>query len=110
MSARRPALATAAFVALLVGIIPPAWADEVVRRPNIVLLLLDDQDAYSPMWDAMPRAAAMLRDRGLTFRNAFAPTPICTPGRVTLISGMLAQNSGVYTLAGPTGEIGRAHV
>lgn len=73
------------------------------RRPNIVLLLLDDQDAFSPMWDAMPETAAMVRDRGMNFRTAFAPSPICTPGRVTLLSGKLAHNTGVYTIAGPTG-------
>jgi arylsulfatase A-like enzyme len=103
MSARRPALATAACVAFLIGIAPSAPADDVVRRPNIVLLLLDDQDAYSPMWDAMPATAEMTRDRGLTFVRAFAPTPICSPGRVTLISGKLAHNTDVYTLVGPTG-------
>ncbi|MFO0960843.1 MAG: sulfatase [Isosphaeraceae bacterium] len=87
-----------------IGIDGPARGDDgLVRRPNIVLLLLDDQDAYSPMWEAMPVAASLARDRGLTFGNAFAPTPICTPARVTLISGKLAHNTGVYTIAGPTG-------
>jgi N-acetylglucosamine-6-sulfatase len=72
-------------------------------RPNIILLVLDDQDAYSPCWDAMPATSAMVRDRGVTFRTAIAPTPICTPGRVTLISGKLAHNTGVFTLVGPNG-------
>lgn len=100
----RVCLAVLLAYGIAIGVPGPAVGDDgPVNRPNIVLLLLDDQDAYSPMWEAMPITASLTRDRGLTFRNAFAPTPICTPGRVTLISGKLAHNSGVYTISGPTG-------
>lgn len=71
-------------------------------RPNMVVLLLDDQDDFTPMWEAMPQTAAMVQD-GLRFRNAFAPTPICAPGRCTFLTGRLAHNTGVFTLSGPHG-------
>ncbi len=71
-------------------------------QPNILLLLLDDQDAYSPFWEAMPQTAAMVSS-GVNFRNAFSPTPICSPGRCTVLSGRLAHNTGVFTLVGPHG-------
>ena len=77
-------------------------ASTLPSRPNIVVLLLDDQDDYTPYWEAMPRTAAMMRN-GLRFRNAFSPTPICSPGRCTFLSGRLAHNTGVYTLSGPHG-------
>jgi arylsulfatase A-like enzyme len=82
------------------GEVPLAVAGELPRRPNLIVLLLDDQDAFTPMWEAMPATEAMMRQRSLHFQTAFAPTPICTPGRVTLLSGQLAQNTGTYTLFG----------
>ena len=72
--------------------------------PHLVLVLLDDQDATtSPYWDALPRTRALLADRGLTFTNAFAPTPICCPARGTLLTGKYGHNTGVLTNGGPQG-------
>src|SRR5579883_361952 len=90
--------------------VPPASRSAVVRpnanrlpsRPNIVVLLLDDQDDYTPYWEAMPQTSAMVKN-GVRFRNAFSPTPICAPGRCTFLTGRLAHNTGVYTLSGPHG-------
>jgi arylsulfatase A-like enzyme len=73
--------------------------------PNVVLLLLDDQDAASPMWDAMPQTASLVAQRGTRFHAAIAPTPICAAGRATLLSGKLAHNTGVYTMSGPNGPV-----
>jgi arylsulfatase A-like enzyme len=80
-------------------------AGAVAGPPNVVLLLLDDQDAFTPYWDAMPVAASMLRARGMDFRTAIYPTPICAPARVTLLSGRLAHNTDVFTIAGPYGPV-----
>jgi arylsulfatase A-like enzyme len=80
----------------------PAKPSALPSRPNIVVLLLDDQDDFTPYWEAMPRTAAMVQN-GLRFRNAFSPTPICSPGRCTFLTGRLAHNTGVYTLSGPHG-------
>ncbi len=76
--------------------------NHIPPQPNILLLLLDDQDAYTPYWEAMPQTAAMVSS-GVQFRNAFSPTPICSPGRCTVLSGRLAHNTGVFTLVGPHG-------
>jgi arylsulfatase A-like enzyme len=71
-------------------------------KPNILVLLLDDQDDFSPYWEALPQTIAMVSG-GVRFRTAFSPTPICTPGRCTFLSGRLAHNTGVFTLVGPNG-------
>jgi N-acetylglucosamine-6-sulfatase len=84
-------------------------ARDARKRPNILLLVLDDQDAFTPFWDAMPRTRRMVRDKGMTFTTAFAPTPICAPGRCTLLSGRLAHNTGVFTLVGPYGGNNFSH-
>lgn len=96
-------------IALLTVLVPCLMTTAEARgqvqssRPNVIMLVLDDQDAYTPFWDAMPVTAALVHDRGMNFTTAIAPTPICTPGRVTILSGRLAHNTGVYTLTGPYG-------
>ncbi len=74
----------------------------VPPRPNLLVLLLDDQDDNTPYWEAMPQTAGMVNN-GLRFKNAFSPTPICSPGRCTFLTGRLAHNTGVFTLSGPHG-------
>lgn len=79
----------------------PAHAD---TRPNIVLILADDLDAtVTPLWTVMSKSAALLRDRGMTFTNAFVPAPDCCPARASLLLGEYPHNTGVYANAGPFG-------
>jgi len=81
------------FDRMAVGLAPPT-------HPNLVLLLLDDlqDEQYLPFWDAMPDLAPLAR-KGTWFKNAFGPSPICCPGRVTTLSGLYGHNSGVMTIA-----------
>jgi N-acetylglucosamine-6-sulfatase len=64
-------------------------------RPNIVVVLVDDLDAVSPYWSAMPKTRALIRDRGLTFTNAFVTDPVCAPSRASILSGLYPHNNGV---------------
>ena len=76
-------------------------ADEYHRRPNIVLLVTDDQ-----RWDTlsvMPRLMDTLARDGVVFRNAFVPTPLCSPSRASLLTGQYAHNTGVLTNDLPDG-------
>ncbi|WP_232542421.1 sulfatase-like hydrolase/transferase [Nocardia bovistercoris] len=73
-------------------------------RPNIVMILADDLDITStPVWQAMPRTAELLRDRGVEFTNGFAPMPICCAARSSILTGNYGHNTGVLTNAGPVG-------
>ena len=73
-------------------------------RPNFVFVLVDDLDATTtPTWDAMVRTKALLKDRGLTFSNAFSPTPICCPARASILTGKYGHNTGVLTNYGDQG-------
>ncbi len=69
---------------------PPAG-----RRPNIVFVLSDDQRADSVA--CMPQLQARLAAKGTTFRNSFAATPLCCPGRTSILTGKYAHNHGVET-------------
>ncbi|WP_330229133.1 sulfatase [Nocardia sp. NBC_00508] len=103
----RRSLTTAAIAALtLSGFLSSATAqpDGVDDRPNIVLILADDLDATTtPVWAAMPRTAQLIRDRGMEFRDSFAPLPICCASRASLLTGEYGHNTGVLTNSGEVG-------
>ncbi|MBM4265033.1 MAG: sulfatase [Deltaproteobacteria bacterium] len=61
-------------------------------RPNVVLILTDDQRADSI--SVMPTVSS-LRSEGLTFTNAFTTSPLCTPSRVSFLTGLYAHHHGV---------------
>ena len=62
-------------------------------RPNVILVLTDDQ-----RWDTvgfMPATFERLVGQGVTFTNAFATTPVCSPSRASIYSGKIARHHGV---------------
>ena len=74
-------------------------------KPNIIVFMVDDmgwQDTSVPFWtekttfNALYRTPAMerLAAEGMKFTQAYA-TPVCTPTRVSLISGMNAAKHRV---------------
>ena len=91
-------------LAVLLKPVVPAHADTVSTKPNIVMILLDDLDeTTSPYWDAMPITKSLIQTHGVTFKNAFAPTPICCPARSTILTGKYGHNTGVLTNGGDRG-------
>lgn len=82
-----------------------AKAQTVQQQPNIVLFLVDDmgwQDTSLPFWEKSTPSNHLyhtpnmekLAARGTKFTNAYA-TPVCTPTRVSLMSGMNAAHHRV---------------
>ena len=99
---RRGWLAGTLFVAVWLGFVAmsatPGNAGGV-RRPNILVILTDDQ-----RWDAMGCAGNTLvptpnMDRlareGVRFANVFVTTSLCSPSRASLLSGRYARQHGV---------------
>ncbi|WP_143307093.1 sulfatase [Chitinophaga vietnamensis] len=80
-------------------------------RPNIIVFLVDDmgwQDTSVPFWDQLtalnkryrtPNMERLARE-GMKFTNAYA-TPVCTPSRVSMITGMNAAHHGVTNWTSP---------
>lgn len=103
----------ACIVALLFAGTWTASAAVAAGKPNIVLIMADDLDVTtSEYWERADRAGkddplkmtrALLRDRGVTFSNAFAPNPICCPSRASLLTGKFGHNTGVLTNSGDQG-------
>lgn len=84
----REALYTLFLAALSAGCAP---------RPNVVVLLTDDQRHDS--LDAMPNVQRLAAE-GVYFRQAFVPTPVCGPSRASLLSGRLASRLGIHVNEG----------
>jgi arylsulfatase A-like enzyme len=89
-----------------------AGPDPQPLRPNIVLILTDDQrwdttdGRHSPSGDfIMPHTRAALADQGIELPNAFLTTPLCCPARASILSGQYAHRSGVYSNSGANGGV-----
>ena len=71
-------------------------ANQLSRRPNILLLLTDDQDVLIGGTEHMPLLNKHLIQPGVTFKNAFVHTPICCPSRSSILTGLYLHNGGAY--------------
>ncbi len=68
-------------------------AAPAARRPNIVLIAVDDMSARDLR--AMPITRQLIGDRGVQFVNSFSPFPLCCPARASMLTGQYAHNHGV---------------
>jgi N-acetylglucosamine-6-sulfatase len=71
----------------------PAAAQTSSSRPNIVVVMTDDQRADE--MGAMRTVRRKLAAGGVEFTNAYATFPLCCPSRATFLTGQYAHNHGV---------------
>lgn len=76
---------------------------EAQRKPNILLILADDQDLQLDSIAYTPRIAHHIREQGTFFRNHFVTTALCCPSRVSLWTGRHAHNTNVTDVSPPYG-------
>jgi len=78
---------------------PPAAEAVQSRRPNIVMVMMDDM-----RWDELrfaPNVGRHITGRGLRFANSFSPLPLCCPARASFLLGQYAHNHRVLTVKSP---------
>ncbi len=86
----------------LFGSSPPA-ASGAPNAPNLVIVVGDDHGAGKLGIEGDPRQATPRLDglarQGVLFERAYCNSPLCTPSRQSLITGMLPHSVGVTQLA-----------
>lgn len=74
-------------------------------RPNLIVVVTDDQAAWGVGAYANREVRTPAMDRlaadGVRFANAFTPTPVCSPSRVTLLTGHYGTEVGITDWINP---------
>ncbi|KAM4039988.1 N-acetylglucosamine-6-sulfatase isoform 2-T2 [Anomaloglossus baeobatrachus] len=84
---------------------PPAWLCLLLlcpalvagesRRPNVVLILTDDQDVTLGGMTPLKKTKELIGDLGVTFTNAYVASALCCPSRASILSGRYPHNHHV---------------
>jgi N-acetylglucosamine-6-sulfatase len=82
-----------------------ALADEGIERPNLVVVMTDDETVGELA--GMRNVRRLIGARGVRFNRSYVSYPVCCPSRATYLTGQYAHNHGVMGLYPPTGGYGR---
>src|SRR5262245_36183447 len=108
MSFRSTAVLIAALVACVAGLAGIVWLRSTVAappRPNILVILTDDQRLDD--MKALTKTEVLIAQQGTTFANAYVATALCCPSRATFLTGQYAHNNGVLDNGPPRGGYDR---
>jgi arylsulfatase A-like enzyme len=72
----------------------PATASPT-KRPNIIVVVTDDQAASTFTPRVMPKTFDLIVRNGVRFERSIVGTPLCCPSRATFLSGQYGHNNGV---------------
>ena len=78
-----------------VGVITPYARAAGPRRPDIILIVTDDQRRGTLDW--MPTVRHRIVRRGVRFTRAMVPTPLCCPSRASLLTGEYAHTTRIWS-------------
>ncbi len=87
---------TACLIVLAGGAGDPAVAGPP-ERPNVVVIMTDDQNLAQMTPEYMPKTMRLLGGRGSTrFTRSFVSSPLCCPSRAGTLTGAYPHNNGVH--------------
>src|SRR5215213_4137588 len=89
------AMALTVLLSLSVSGSIPEDAQALAAKPNIVFVLTDDMRKDDLRY--MPKTRSVLKDKGMSFQNAFVSDALCCPARATIMRGQYAHNTKVWT-------------
>ncbi len=94
---------------ILLGFIQPVLAQDVQintdneinkKTPNLLFIFVDELRAdilttYGSKSDIMPNVDA-LAEKGYVFENCYVTSPVCTPSRATIMTGLFPTATGAF--------------
>jgi len=73
---------------------------EQTARPNVLVIMSDDQGAWAMGCAGNPEIRTpnldRLADRGIRFANFFCTSPVCSPARASFLTGMIPSQHGIH--------------
>ena len=82
-----------------------ASAEVPPKKPNIIMIISDDQDLLMRSLDFQPNVQKLLRDKGASFERHYCTIAQCCPSRVSLLTGRAAHNTNVTDVREPFGRL-----
>ncbi len=74
--------------------------EEVIQRPNILFIAIDDLNDWLGCMDGHPNAFTPNIDKlaanGVLFTNAHCQAPLCGPSRASIMTGLRPSSTGIY--------------
>jgi arylsulfatase A-like enzyme len=91
-------------IGILLALSAAAWfgsggagpAEAAPKRPNILVIMTDDQPIRT--LGVMPATRRLFVRQGRRYPNAYVTTPLCCPSRASTLTGRYAHNHRVLTL------------
>src|SRR5262249_4556568 len=86
---------------VLLVILSIGFAREAAAKPNIIVVLTDDQADELTMRvlpdgrSLLPKIESLILDQGVRYVNSFTDLPLCAPSRVSLLTGQASHNHGI---------------
>ena len=81
----------------------PAFAREKPAKPNVLMIVIDDQNDWVGPLGGHPLVKTphldALAARGTTFLNAHCQSPLCNPSRTSAMFGLRPTTTGIYGLS-----------
>ena len=76
---------------------------QAAHKPNVLFLSIDDLNDWIGPMSGHPQALTpnidRLAKRSVVFTDAHCQAPICNPSRISLLTGKLPSNTGIYYLS-----------
>lgn len=95
----KPALLLIPAVALLIASSPKLLPEQKPQPPNVLMIAVDDMNDFIGAMghpDALTPNLDKLIRRGTLFSNAHCQSPMCSPSRAAIMTGLRPSTTGIY--------------
>lgn len=73
------------------------------KQPNIVFIIVDDQDARQESMKTMQHVQDLLVKEGTAFSRFYAPISVCCPSRTSFLRAQAAHSTNITSVVAPWG-------